>query len=85
MFLLYIHASSVTSAKSSQTKADPDDKVPAGGLVMDFTMKELYAVEQIHSEPQLFRLIVGLVQAPELTHCVMVRHRRHHRLIHVYA
>ncbi|XP_052226288.1 DNA helicase MCM8-like isoform X2 [Dreissena polymorpha] len=52
MFLLYIHANSVNNSKGSS-------KTGNDGLAMDFTMKELYGIEMIQSEEQLFRLLVG--------------------------
>ena len=45
MFLLYIHANSVVNAKGD--KASNDQEQSNGGLAMDFTIKELYAIEEI--------------------------------------
>lgn len=55
MFLLYIQANSVNNAKGN-TKGDNC------GLALDFSMKELYAIEEIQSEENLFRLLVAWVQ-----------------------
>ncbi|XP_060580099.1 DNA helicase MCM8-like [Ruditapes philippinarum] len=51
MFLLYVHANSVNNTKGNKSGSE--------GLAMDFTMKELYGIEMIHSEENLFRLLVG--------------------------
>ncbi|KAL4224835.1 DNA replication licensing factor mcm8 [Mactra antiquata] len=51
MFLLYIHANSVSNTKGNKSSSD--------GLAMDFTMKELYGIEMIQSEEHLFRLLVA--------------------------
>ncbi|CAG2189986.1 MCM8 [Mytilus edulis] len=52
MFLLYIYANSVVNAKGNKSGDN-------SGLAMEFTMKELYAIEEIQSEKNLFRLLVG--------------------------
>ena len=57
MFLLYIHANCVTNAKGSQSNAN-EQPGQGTGLAVDFTMKELYAIEEIQSEEKLFRLLV---------------------------
>ncbi|XP_041352396.1 LOW QUALITY PROTEIN: DNA helicase MCM8-like [Gigantopelta aegis] len=54
MFLLYLHANSVNNLKGNKSGGEG-----SSGLAMDFTMKELYAIEEIQSEPSLFRLLVG--------------------------
>ena len=56
MFLLYLHANSVNNLKGNKSGGEG-----SSGLAMDFSMKELYAVEEIQSEPSLFRLLVGFV------------------------
>ena len=61
MFLLYIDANSVTNAKGSGKSHSPGDPGTSGVLGLEFTMKELYAIEEIHSEANLFRLLVGCV------------------------
>lgn len=52
MFLLYVYANSVVNAKGNKSGDN-------SGLAMEFTMKELYAIEEIQSEKNLFRLLVG--------------------------
>ncbi|KAK3102993.1 hypothetical protein FSP39_015600 [Pinctada imbricata] len=56
MFLLYIQANSVSNMKGSSKSGETT------GLAMDFSMRELYAIEEIHSEHNLFRLLVGLIR-----------------------
>lgn len=58
MFLLYLYATSVSNSKASRTTGS---KVggSGGGLAMEFSMKELYGIRQIQSEPHLFRLLVS--------------------------
>jgi DNA helicase MCM8 len=51
MFLLYVQANSVNNTKGN--------KGDNSGLALDFTMKELYAIEEIQSEENLFRLLVA--------------------------
>jgi DNA helicase MCM8 len=52
MFLLYVYANSVVNTKGNKSCDN-------SGLAMEFTMKELYAIEEIQSEENLFRLLVG--------------------------
>jgi len=52
MFLLYVAANSVSNCKGGGSSS-------VEGLAMDFTMKELYGIEMIQSEDNLFRLLVG--------------------------
>ena len=61
MFLLYLHANSVSNAKGNKSGGGANTSSVEGssGLAMEFTMKELYAIEEIQSEPNLFRFIVG--------------------------
>ncbi|XP_064623313.1 DNA helicase MCM8-like [Lineus longissimus] len=54
MFLLYIHANSVNNAKGNKVTGDQ-----GAGVAMEFSVKELYAIEEIQEEQNLFRLIVG--------------------------
>ncbi|XP_029962352.1 LOW QUALITY PROTEIN: DNA helicase MCM8 [Salarias fasciatus] len=60
MFLLYIDATSVSNTKGHQAKSGgqgsgaPEDR-PAGE---EFSLKELYAVQEIQAQPHLLRLIV---------------------------
>ncbi|KAK2192938.1 hypothetical protein NP493_20g08058 [Ridgeia piscesae] len=35
------------------------DSVMTSGLAMEFSIKELYAIDEIHSEKKIFRLLVG--------------------------
>ncbi|XP_040285706.1 DNA helicase MCM8 [Bufo bufo] len=56
MFLLYIEANSVSNSKGQKTK-DTDESV-GHGAAMDFSLKDLYAVQEIQSQENLFRLIV---------------------------
>ena len=60
MFLLYLHANSVTNAKGASKTGDEVNQSTAGPGI-EFSMKELYAIEEIHSQSHLYRLIVGLV------------------------
>ncbi|XP_051935358.1 DNA helicase MCM8-like [Hippocampus zosterae] len=62
MFLLYIEATSVSNTKGQQSKCggagssggSPEDR--SGGE--EFSLKELYAIQEIQSQPDLLRLIV---------------------------
>ncbi|CAB3979134.1 DNA helicase MCM8-like [Paramuricea clavata] len=56
MFLLYIFANSVENCKESQKASDNGSEI-----VTEFTLKELYAVQEIQAEKNLFQLIVGSV------------------------
>ena len=73
LFLLYIHANSVINAKysSNQATGGSTDTDPAmtSGLAMEFSVKELYAIDEIHSEKNIFRLLVGY----ELGFCISCR------------
>ncbi|XP_077438575.1 DNA helicase MCM8 [Vanacampus margaritifer] len=63
MFLLYIEATSVSKTKGQQSKSGgagtsggpPEDR--CGGE--EFSLKELYAIQEIQSQPDLLRLIVN--------------------------
>jgi len=61
MFLLYLHANSVTNAKagSNLDRGGATQSVTSCGI--EFTMNDLYAVEELQGQPQLFRLIVRSV------------------------
>lgn len=61
MFLLYVDANSLVNSKGP-TNVGSSAMVGAsgGGVAMEFTVKELYAIEEIHSEANLLRLITGL-------------------------
>ncbi|XP_033753343.1 DNA helicase MCM8-like [Pecten maximus] len=54
MFLLYLQANSVHNTKGNKSG-------DTAGLAIDFSIKELYAIEEIQSEPNTFRLLVGSV------------------------
>ncbi|XP_041645581.1 DNA helicase MCM8 [Cheilinus undulatus] len=60
MFLLYLDATSVSNTKGQQSKSGQvsggshEDR--SGGE--EFTLKELYAIQEIQSQPELLRLIV---------------------------
>ena len=51
MFLLYLYANSVNNTKGNKSGE-------TSGMAMDFTMKELYAIEEIQSEENTFKLLV---------------------------
>ena len=57
MFLLYIHANAVNNAKGNSSSSA--EQGGGCGPAVEFTMKELYAIEEIQAEPNLLRLIVG--------------------------
>ena len=70
MFLLYLHANSISNSKAARaaSTASKDENSSSssggggggtGGLAMEFSMKELYAIQEIQSEQQLFRLLIG--------------------------
>ncbi|KAK5882807.1 hypothetical protein CesoFtcFv8_021355 [Champsocephalus esox] len=57
MFLLYLDATSVSNTKGHHSKSGqgaPEDR--SGGE--EFSLKELYAIQEIQSQPDLLRLIV---------------------------
>ena len=60
MYLLYILANSVTNNKGKQqaSVADNSDGSVVNGATVDFSLKELYAIEAIQAEKNLFRLLV---------------------------
>ncbi|NXW06130.1 MCM8 helicase, partial [Fregetta grallaria] len=57
MFLLYIEANSVSNSKGQKPK-DCDDETFQRSF-MEFSLKDLYAVQEIQAEENLFRLIVN--------------------------
>ncbi|XP_065748057.1 DNA helicase MCM8 isoform X3 [Phocoena phocoena] len=57
MFLLYIEANSVSNSKGQKTKASEDGY--KHGTLMEFSLKDLYAIQEIQSEENLFKLIVN--------------------------
>ncbi|XP_068682388.1 DNA helicase MCM8-like isoform X2 [Montipora capricornis] len=54
MFVIYIHANAVSNNKGSAANGEQ-----TGGLAMEFSIKELYAIQEIQAQSNLFRLIVG--------------------------
>lgn len=59
MFLLYIEANSVSNSKGQKSKASEDEC--KHGMLLEFSLKELYAIQEIQSEENLFKLIVKYV------------------------
>ncbi|XP_035865471.1 DNA helicase MCM8 isoform X3 [Phyllostomus discolor] len=57
MFLLYIEANSVSNSKGQKSKASEDEC--KHGTVLEFSLKELYAIQEIQAEENLFKLIVN--------------------------
>ncbi|XP_049555956.1 DNA helicase MCM8 isoform X4 [Orcinus orca] len=57
MFLLYIEANSVSNSKGQKTKPSEDEY--KHGTLMEFSLKDLYAIQEIQSEENLFKLIVN--------------------------
>ncbi|XP_075719163.1 DNA helicase MCM8 [Rhinoderma darwinii] len=57
MFLLYIEANSVSNSKGHKSK-DTDDSV-SHRASMDFSLKDLYAIQEIQSQENLLKLIVN--------------------------
>uniref|UniRef100_A0A452TEU9 DNA helicase MCM8 n=1 Tax=Ursus maritimus TaxID=29073 RepID=A0A452TEU9_URSMA len=58
MFLLYIEANSVSNSKGQKTKTSEDGC--KHGALMEFSLKDLYAIQEIQAEENLFKLIVFL-------------------------
>lgn len=59
MFLLYIEANSVSNSKGQKTETSE-----AGcqhGTLMEFSLKDFYAIQEIQAEENLFKLIVKYV------------------------
>ncbi|XP_076972175.1 DNA helicase MCM8 isoform X5 [Tamandua tetradactyla] len=57
MFLLYIEANSVSNSKGQKTKSSEDDS--KHGALMEFSLRDLYAIQEIQAEENLFKLIVN--------------------------
>nr|XP_012788733.1 unnamed protein product [Sorex araneus] len=57
MFLLYVEANSVSNCKGQKTKASED--YCKHGTLMEFSLKDLYAIQEIQAEENLFKLIVN--------------------------
>ncbi|KAJ7321481.1 DNA replication licensing factor mcm8 [Desmophyllum pertusum] len=54
MFLLYLHANAVNNNKGGSSSGEQ-----TSGLAMEFSIKELYAIQEIQAQKNLFQLIVG--------------------------
>lgn len=59
MFLLYIETNSVSNSKGQKTKTSEDGS--KHGTLMEFSLKDLYAIQEIQAEENLFKLIVKYV------------------------
>ncbi|XP_043912385.1 DNA helicase MCM8 [Protopterus annectens] len=57
MFLLYIEGNSVSNSKGQ--KAKDADGTAGHGVSLDFSLKDLYAIQEIQAEENLFKLIVN--------------------------
>ncbi|RXN18654.1 DNA helicase MCM8 [Labeo rohita] len=57
MFLLYIQANSVSNSKGQKSKAasESEDQGPS----VEFSIKDLYAIQEIQAQEDLFKLIVN--------------------------
>jgi len=74
IFQLYLYANSLTNSKGqkpaghqSNSSAAVDGKEGgvqgvSTGVDMEFTTKDLYAVEEIHAAPNIFRLLIGYLR-----------------------
>ncbi|KAG8430836.1 hypothetical protein GDO86_019917 [Hymenochirus boettgeri] len=56
MFLLYIEANSLSNSKGQKAKSADD--IESHGATMDFSLKDLYAVQEIQAQENLFQLII---------------------------
>lgn len=56
VFLLYIEANSVSNSKGQKTKNFEEETFQRS--FMEFSLKDLYAVQEIQAEENLFRIIV---------------------------
>uniref|UniRef100_A0A8C1GB47 DNA helicase MCM8 n=1 Tax=Cyprinus carpio TaxID=7962 RepID=A0A8C1GB47_CYPCA len=57
MFLLYIQANSVSNSKGQKSKAASDSE--GQGPSVEFSIKDLYAIQEIQAQEDLFKLIVN--------------------------
>ncbi|KAM5246058.1 DNA helicase MCM8 isoform 4-T4 [Ctenodactylus gundi] len=57
MFLLYIEANSVSNSKGQKTETSEDNC--KHGTLMEFSLKDFYAIQEIQAEENLFKLIVN--------------------------
>uniref|UniRef100_A0A6I8SDY5 DNA helicase MCM8 n=1 Tax=Xenopus tropicalis TaxID=8364 RepID=A0A6I8SDY5_XENTR len=62
MFLLYIEANSVSNSKGHKIKSTDDSE--SHGASMDFSLKDLYAIQEIQAQENLFQLIAVCNVAP---------------------
>lgn len=58
MFLLYIEATSVSNTKGLQSKSGGQESPGEAHSGEEFSLKELYAIQEIQSQPDLLRLLV---------------------------
>lgn len=56
MFLLYIQANSVSNSKGQKSKAASESE--GQGPSVEFSIKDLYAIQEIQAQEDLFKLIV---------------------------
>ena len=59
MFLLYIEANSVSNSKGQKSQTAEDGS--QHGTLMEFSLKDLYAIQEIQAEENLLKLIVKYV------------------------
>ena len=59
MFLLYLHANAITNTKGGSNASEKTSS--SSGVNVDFTMKDLYAIEEIQAQENLFKLIIASV------------------------
>ncbi|XP_055028759.2 DNA helicase MCM8 isoform X1 [Misgurnus anguillicaudatus] len=57
MFLLYIQANSVSNSKGQKSKASSESE--GQGPSVEFSIKDLYAIQEIQAQEDLFKLIVN--------------------------
>ncbi|XP_066090794.1 DNA helicase MCM8 isoform X1 [Saccopteryx bilineata] len=58
MFLLYIEANSVSNSKGQKPKAS-EDGCSKHGTLLEFSLRDFYAIQEIQAEENLFKLIVN--------------------------
>lgn len=59
MFLLYIEANSVSNSKGQTAQTAEDGS--QHGTLMEFSLKDLYAIQEIQAEENLLKLLVKYV------------------------
>ncbi|XP_004840853.1 DNA helicase MCM8 isoform X1 [Heterocephalus glaber] len=57
MFLLYVEANSVSNSKGQKTETSEDGC--RHGTLMEFSLKDFYAIREIQAEENLFKLIIN--------------------------